>query len=104
MDDACSSPSIARLTGSCNRDAVGPRGEADGLVKLAGERRLVGITAFLRDYADGRIGLAQTIARQLDPRPRQVLSSGKPEQGADALIELERRKSRSRREIGNPQR
>jgi hypothetical protein len=52
----------------------------------------------------GHIGLAQPIASQLDPRSRQVLSGREPEQGADALIELELGEPRSRREIRNPQR
>src|ERR1700677_2890044 len=99
------SPPEARLTGAFRGgDTVGPGGEADGLVELAGERRLIGITAFLRHDADRRIGLAQPVARQLDPRSRQVLSGREPEQGADALVELERGKPRSRREIRNPQR
>src|ERR1700722_10902868 len=99
-----SSASQARLAEVlCDGAAVGPRGEPDGLVNLTCECRLIGVAAFLGDDADGHLCSPQPIAREFDPRTRQVLSGGKPEQGADALIELECRKPRSGREIRNPQ-
>ena len=86
------------------RAAIGPWREPHGFVKLTGESRLIGIAAFQRQLADRRIALAQAIAGAFDPRPRQILAGGKAEQGADALIELEHREPRARREIGNAQR
>ena len=97
-------PAPARPRASRRDDSVRLRREPDGLVELTGEGGLIGIAAFLGDHADRRVGSPQTIASAFDARPRQILSGGKTEQSADALIELERRQSRSLGEIGNSQR
>lgn len=73
-------------------------------MELTGEGGLIGIAAFLGDHADRRVGSPQTIASAFDSRPRQILSGGKTEQSANALIELEHRQSRALGEIGNSQR
>jgi len=73
-------------------------------MELARESRLVGVAAFLCDDTNWITRLAQPIAGKFYPRPCQVLTSREAEQSPDALIELEHRQLRPRREIGESQR
>ena len=72
-------------------------------MELAGERRLVRIAAFERQFAQGRVSVPEPVASPADPQPGQILTGGEAEQSPDSLIELERRKAGSRREFGNAQ-
>jgi hypothetical protein len=72
-------------------------------MELAGERRLVRVAAFERQFAQRGVGMPQAIAGPVDAEPRQILSSGEAEQRPDSLIELEGRKAGSSRKIWNAQ-
>ena len=72
-------------------------------MELAGERRLVGIAAFERQLAQRSVRMPQAIAGPVDAEPRQILPGGETEERPYSLIELERRKAGSSREIWNAQ-
>jgi hypothetical protein len=70
---------------------------------LAGERRLVRITTFERQFPQGRIGVPEPVAGPADSKPRQILAGGEAEQNSNPLMKLERRKAGARREFRNTQ-
>ena len=72
-------------------------------MELARERRLVRIAAFERQFAQGSVRVPEPVASPVNAQPGQILAGGKAEQSPDSLIELERRKAGSRREVGNAQ-
>ena len=72
-------------------------------MELAREGRLVRITAFERQFTQGSVRVPEPVASPIDAQPGQILAGGEAEYGPDSLIELERRKARSRREVGNAQ-
>jgi hypothetical protein len=72
-------------------------------MELAGERRLVRIAAFERQFAQRGVSMLQPIAGTVDAQPRQILPGGEAEQRPYSLIELEGRKAGSSREIWNAQ-
>ena len=72
-------------------------------MELAGERRLVRIAAFERQFAQGRIGVPEPVASPADAKPGEILTGGEAEQGPNSLIELERRKAGARGEFRNAQ-
>ncbi len=72
-------------------------------MKLAGERRLVRIAAFERQLAQRGVGVPKAIAGPANAQPGQILPPGKAEESPDSLIELERGKPRSHRQLRNTQ-
>jgi hypothetical protein len=72
-------------------------------MELAGERRLVRIAAFERQFPQGRIAVPEPVAGPADPKPRQILAGGETEQSPNPLIELEWRKAGARGEFRNTQ-
>lgn len=72
-------------------------------MELAGEGRLVRITAFERHFAQGSLRVPKPIASPVDAQPGQVLAGGRAKDCPDSLIELERREAGPRREVGNAQ-
>ena len=72
-------------------------------MELAREGRLIRITAFERQFAQGSARVPEPVASQVDTQPGQILAGGKAEYCPDSLIELERRKAGSRRKLGNAQ-
>jgi hypothetical protein len=72
-------------------------------MELAREGRLVRITAFERQVTQGSLRVPEPIASPVDAQPGQVLAGGKAKYCPDSLIELELRKARAHREIGNAQ-
>ena len=86
------------------RQSVGPRRETNRLAELARERRLVGVAAFERQLAQRRVRMAQTVASMVDSHSTKVLARRHRKQGANALVEFEDGKARTRRQIGNAQR
>ena len=86
------------------RQPVGARRQADGFAELAGERGLVGVAAFERQFAQRRVGAPEPVARPPDAQPGQILAGREAEQSPQPLVELERRQAGSRGEIGNAQR
>jgi hypothetical protein len=71
---------------------------------LAGERRLVRIAAFEREFPQGHIGVPEPVAGPADPKPREILPGGEAEQSPNPLIELERRKAGARGKFRSAQR
>ena len=72
-------------------------------MELAGERRLVRIAAFERQFAQRGAGVPEPITRPVDAKAGQILPGGEAAQGPDSLIELERGKAGSRRQLRNAQ-
>jgi hypothetical protein len=72
-------------------------------MELAGERRLVRIAAFERQFTQSRVGVLKAVTGPVNAHSRQILPSREAEQSPDSLIELERGKAGSRRELRNAQ-
>jgi hypothetical protein len=92
-----------RLAAARRRDPISAGGKAHSFMELASKGRLVRITALERQFAQESVRMPQPVASPVDAQSGQVLAGGKAEYCPDPLIELERRKPGSRREVGNAQ-
>ncbi len=97
------SPNGRPLAAARRGYAIGARRQADGFVELAGERGLVRVTTFERQFPQGRTGVPEPVAGSADPKPRQILAGGEAKQSSKPLMKLERRKAGARREFRNTQ-